>query len=62
LQRAGVAEFWDASDMRGGADWEKEIENAVRQSDIAVLLISPSFLASDFIVSKELPELLARRA
>lgn len=61
LERSGAAEFWDTSLLQPGADWAEEIEKAIRQSDIAVLLISPSFLASDFVVSKELPELLKRQ-
>jgi hypothetical protein len=61
LERQGAADIWDTSELPAGADWSQEIEKAIRLSDIAVLLISPSFLASDFIVTKELPALLARR-
>jgi hypothetical protein len=61
LERQGAADVWDASDLQAGADWAKEIKKAVRQSDIAVLLISPYFFASDFIVTEELPALLKRR-
>ena len=61
LERQGVADFWDTSDLQVGGDWAKEIEKAISDSDVAVLLISPSFLASDFIVKQELPALLDRR-
>jgi len=61
LERQGAAAIWDTSELPAGADWSQEIEKAIRRSDIAVLLISPSFLASDFIVTKELPALLKRR-
>jgi len=61
LERQGTADVWDTSDLPVGADSTKEIEKAVSDSDVAVLLISPSFLASDFIVKQELPALLDRR-
>lgn len=61
LERQDAAIVWQATDLPAGADWAKEIEKAVRQANIAVLLISPSFLASDFIVTRELPALLKRR-
>ena len=61
MERRGTAVFWDTSDLEPGADWATEIEKAVSQSDIAVLLISPSFLASDYVVTNELPALLKRR-
>jgi hypothetical protein len=61
LERQGTADIWDTSDLKAGADWAKQIEKAVRETNVAVLLISPSFLASDFIVTNELPALLDRR-
>jgi hypothetical protein len=61
LEREGTATFWDTAQLTPGADWSEEIEQAVSRSDIAVLLISPSFLASDFVAMKELPALLERR-
>ena len=61
LERTNVVEFWDASDVEPGTDWSTEIVQVVRSVDMAVLLLSPSFLASDFISDKELPLLLERR-
>ena len=61
LERKKAVTLWDASDLTPGSDWSEEIENELQQSDIAVLLVSPSFLASDFIVNRELPALLERR-
>jgi TIR domain len=61
LERQGVADVLDVNTLQAGSDWAKQIEKSIHQSDIAVLLVSPSFLASDFVVSKELPALLERR-
>lgn len=52
--------FFDGR-IQTGADWDEEIQREVRACDIAVLLISTGFLGSDYILDKELPELLRRR-
>lgn len=60
LERQGLAEVWDTSDIEVGTTWSEEIATALNSADVALLLISPSFLDSDFIVQKELPALLER--
>ena len=61
LERNKSVILWDAGELTPGSDWSKEIKNDLQKTDIAVLLVSPSFLASDFIVKNELPVLLKRR-
>ncbi len=60
LERQGVAKFWDTSLIPAGADWANEIKNAIDQSEVAILLVSPDFLASDYVLDQELPALLKR--
>lgn len=51
-------DLWDDTRIKSGDKWKVEIENALTDSGIAILIISTDFLASDFIRSDELPTLL----
>ena len=51
-------DLWDDTRIKSGDKWKIEIENALKDSGIAILIISTDFLASDFIRSDELPTLL----
>ncbi len=57
----GRLAVWDDRKLNAGDDWYAEIEKAMATANVAVLLISADFLASDFISEEEVPRLLRRR-
>jgi len=61
LARIGQIDIWSDRRIGVGAYWEEEIERAMAEAEIAVLFVTTDFLISDFILGKEVPEILRRR-
>ena len=53
-------EYWEDTKLRGGDKWREEITKAIDNANVAILLVSTDFLASDFITSDELPPILRK--
>src|SRR4029078_9668247 len=54
-------DIWDDSRIRAGDRWEDAVQDALRRADVALLLVSADYLASDFTSNVEVPALLGRR-
>lgn len=56
--RSGVITAWSDEQIRPGSKWLEAIKDALAKTRVAVLLVSPDFLASDFIHEQELTPIL----
>jgi hypothetical protein len=50
--------LWDDSQIVTGRKWREQIETALVQAKVALLLVSDHFLASKFVMGEEVPRLL----
>ena len=62
LQMEGILEIWEDRQIGAGEDWYQEIQKAMKESEVAILLVSVDFLTSKFILGEEVPHLLKLRA
>ncbi|MGK7910560.1 MAG: toll/interleukin-1 receptor domain-containing protein [Synechococcus sp.] len=58
LERQGIVDRWDDTKIQAGQEWKAEIETALSEARVAILLVSADFLASSFIDRDELPPIL----
>jgi len=48
-------EMWRDTNILPGEDWRKQIEKSLLKCRLGLLLVSPEFLGSKFIIEEELP-------
>lgn len=60
LKREGFVEIWHDEEILPAQEWHEEIANKLESADIILLLISPDFIASDFIYDVELKSAMKR--
>lgn len=60
LERGHDISFWHDQHIEKGAEWRKNIKQAISESCMALLLVSEEFIASDFIHHNELPPMLKK--
>ncbi|MFO1434554.1 MAG: toll/interleukin-1 receptor domain-containing protein [Candidatus Competibacteraceae bacterium] len=57
-QDRNILDIWTDLDIKASGKWHEKIQEAVGSTAVAVLLISPDFMASDYIRDHELPPFL----
>jgi hypothetical protein len=60
LERQGLIDFWYDRDINAGAEWESEISKHLNSAQFILLLVSPDFMASDYINNVELKRAIER--
>ncbi|HEX6704920.1 MAG TPA: toll/interleukin-1 receptor domain-containing protein [Albitalea sp.] len=58
--RDGRWKLWTDRRIEPGEAWEEEIMDAIDRSSLAISLVSPEYLASPFVMDRELPALMHR--
>ena len=62
LNSAGLLDVWHDRRIAAGDDWRGEIDQALEEANVVVLLVSADFLASDYCNDVELNRALERHA
>ena len=57
-QDQGILDVWTDQRLKASQNWHEEIQQAIDSAAVAVLLISPDFMASDYIRKHEIPPLV----
>ncbi len=56
--RSGSVDLWDDTLIQGGDKWAEKINEALLRTKVALLLVTPEYLDSEFVNSTELPHFL----
>lgn len=60
LKRQGLIKEWYDRKILGGQEWEEAIDENLEASAVILFLISPDFMASDFIYEREMSRALEK--
>lgn len=60
VERSLDIEFWADTRIKAGNYWNTTIQAAIEAADVHLLLVTPAFLASDYIYDHELPAIKSR--
>jgi hypothetical protein len=49
LEGQGMKVWWDFDSLKGGHDWQKEIERGIKQCDFFLVALTPDAVASEWV-------------
>lgn len=55
MKRQGLITVWQDRKIAPGAEWDEEIRRQMEQSHLIFFMVSPGFMASEYIMEKEVP-------
>ncbi len=61
LERDGLIEIWQDGLIQAGEDWDKKIKEGMEKADICILLLSQSFIVSNYIHETEFKTVMEKR-
>jgi hypothetical protein len=61
IRRAFDMPIWVDDGLHVGMHWAAKIEAEIKAADVFMLLITPDFIASDYVYEKEIPAIQERR-
>jgi internalin A len=58
LKRNGAIDFWHDRMIEPGTRWDESIKKELQQANIVIFLLSPDFIANNYIFEVEIPQAL----
>jgi|GEM_PF-1388207 len=55
MKRQGLITVWQDRKIAPGSEWDDEIKKQMEQSHLIFFMVSPGFMASEYIMDKEVP-------
>lgn len=62
LKRRGLISTWHDREIAAGTNWKDQIDDHLDTADVILLLVSPSFIASDYCWDREMKRALERHS
>jgi TIR domain len=61
LLNQGLMDAWHDRQITPGDEFDKEISDELKKADVILLLVSPDYLSSRYIIEKEVPAAMRQR-
>jgi hypothetical protein len=55
IRQDDAISIWSDKEIEPGEQWHIQIQSELKRAEVGVLLVSPAFLASDYIAKSEVP-------